>query len=576
MLAVSAFTFASPSERVGDVAQCIDLKTGTTSPCGPGNQVCPPGLFDNSSTPQFHVKDASCALNDPNGPSYDPVHGVYHIHYQNHVGLNGGRTYGHAVSKDLIHWAHMPVSIWNDQPYDASAIWTGSATIVDGKVVQVYPGLCNTHEKDCPGSLNLCIASPADPTDQLQTNWSKDAQRTGAVNPVINEAGRDPSTAWKIETTGEWQMTDCDSTIYGSMDFKTWYTIGKQPGFPVFGECPSFFPLPPTTPGAGSAPAGAPTYTHVHKGSHSGDCGAQCDWMQVGVYTPPRSTHTLGNWTAEPEVNIDKGRFYASKDFWDPVKERRINWGWAMADAIGTQSLPRMVTWNPELQQLVHSPLEEQDQLRGSKIVDVHNVSLIANSLIPLQTPPGAGKQAEVEVTFALPSTAARLGVVVMASDAAITNGSLFYIDYVPPTVEQIGAPYTVTVGAQPMARKGASDTGHRGGLPWGRSARHRELSAADGVTGDEVTDALKLSPSDTSLTIRVYVDHTFSEAYWMGGRVAMTISTPSTSEAGMAAFASAPATLESAQAYAVDSIWVTKEQVRAAPRKDGKPIVGW
>jgi len=298
--------------------------------------------------------------------------------------------------------------------------------------------------------------------------------------------------------------------------------------------------------------------------------------MQVGVYTPPRSTHTLGNWTAEPEVNIDKGRFYASKDFWDPVKERRINWGWAMADAIGTQSLPRMVTWNPELQQLVHSPLEEQDQLRGSKIVDVHNVSLIANSLIPLQTPPGAGKQAEVEVTFALPSTAARLGVVVMASDAAITNGSLFYIDYVPPTVEQIGAPYTVTVGAQPMARKGASDTGHRGGLPWGRSARHRELSAADGVTGDEVTDALKLSPSDTSLTIRVYVDHTFSEAYWMGGRVAMTISTPSTSEAGMAAFASAPATLESAQAYAVDSIWVTKEQVRAAPRKDGKPIVGW
>ena len=46
------------------------------------------------------------------GPVYDPVHGVYHLHYQNHVGLHGGRTYGHAVSKDLTHWAHMPISIW--------------------------------------------------------------------------------------------------------------------------------------------------------------------------------------------------------------------------------------------------------------------------------------------------------------------------------------------------------------------------------------------------------------------------------------------------------------------------------
>jgi hypothetical protein len=100
---------------VGDVSQCIDLTSRSTSPCGPGNQVCPPGLFDNHSTPQFHVKDASCVLNDPNGPSYDPVHGVYHLHYQNHVGLHGGRTYGHAVTKDLIHWAHMPNSIWNDQ-----------------------------------------------------------------------------------------------------------------------------------------------------------------------------------------------------------------------------------------------------------------------------------------------------------------------------------------------------------------------------------------------------------------------------------------------------------------------------
>ena len=97
--------------------------------------MCPPGPFKNA--PQFHVRDLSCGENDPNGPVYDPVHGVYHLHYQNHVGCRGGRTYGHAVSRDFVHWAHMPISIWNDRSYDEHAIFTGSATVVEGKVVQV-------------------------------------------------------------------------------------------------------------------------------------------------------------------------------------------------------------------------------------------------------------------------------------------------------------------------------------------------------------------------------------------------------------------------------------------------------
>ena len=350
---------------LADVSECVGDAPGTTVPCAPGHQTCPPGNF-GAGTPQFHVKDASCGENDPNGPSYDPVHGVYHLHYQNHVGLHGGRTYGHAVSKDLIHWAHMPISIWNDQFYDTNAIYTGSATIVDGKVVQVYPGLCSTGKDGCPGGTNLCIAKPDDETDQLQTNWTKDAKRTGAVNPIRNNTGRDPSTAWKTPA-GEWRLTTFDTIIYGSMDFNTWYTIGKQPGFPG-GECPSFFPLPRTTPGAGAAPAGAKTYTHVHKASHGGD------WMQVGTYVA-NGVKENGNWTGEPEVKIDQGNFYASKDFFDPVgnngQGRRINWGWATVPPASTQTMPREVTWNPELQQLVYSPLPEQDQLRGDKLFDI-------------------------------------------------------------------------------------------------------------------------------------------------------------------------------------------------------------
>ena len=57
-----------------DVANCLK-PDGTTAPCGPGNQMCPPGPFGRNS-PQFHVRDLSCGENDPNGPVYDPVHGV--------------------------------------------------------------------------------------------------------------------------------------------------------------------------------------------------------------------------------------------------------------------------------------------------------------------------------------------------------------------------------------------------------------------------------------------------------------------------------------------------------------------
>eukprot|EP00936_MAST-01D_sp_MAST-1D-sp1_P000747 g747.t1 len=634
-----AFFFAVLSPvAFADVSQCVGDAPGTTVPCAPGHQTCPPGNF-GAGTPQFHVKDASCGENDPNGPSYDPVHGVYHLHYQNHVGLHGGRTYGHAVSKDLIHWAHMPISIWNDQFYDTNAIYTGSATIVDGKVVQVYPGLCSTGKDGCPGGTNLCIAKPDDETDQLQTNWTKDAKRTGAVNPIRNNTGRDPSTAWKTPA-GEWRLTTFDTIIYGSMDFNTWYTIGKQPGFPG-GECPSFFPLPRTTPGAGAAPAGAKTYTHVHKASHGGD------WMQVGTYVA-NGVKENGNWTGEPEVKIDQGNFYASKDFFDPVgnngQGRRINWGWATVPPASTQTMPREVTWNPELQQLVFSPLPEQDELRGAVLADVTDSKPIAaGDVVTLMPKADAGNCSEVEVKFEIPSAAARVGVVVMAGDDPSSSGTLFYIDYEPPTVDssdvhtvQVGAmkmvpptpapaptpptpsPYKrlmqdvdltgqdysvqpVTYSDPAICQKACDDDDkcdswtlvpkQKCCLKKGYPAIRPTTGMVSGVKDPSKapvgpapapappaakTDTLKLSPNDKSLTIRVYVDNTFSEAYWMGGRVAMTLTTPDEGGAIAAVAQNGGATLSAAKAYAVNSIWISEAEVRAAPRKDGKPIRGW
>jgi sucrose-6-phosphate hydrolase SacC (GH32 family) len=51
------------------------------------------------------------------------VHKLYHNFSQIHVAedqndAGNGPDWGHWVSKDFVHWAQLPVAIWNDHYYD--------------------------------------------------------------------------------------------------------------------------------------------------------------------------------------------------------------------------------------------------------------------------------------------------------------------------------------------------------------------------------------------------------------------------------------------------------------------------
>jgi len=155
----------------------------------------------------------------------------------------------------------------------------------------------------------------------LQTEWTKPS-----YNPIVNGTGDDPSTAW-LTADGEWRMIGnqgCDSgaPIYGSKDFVTWYKIGCTTL--RLGDCPTFFPLPPLTPGTVNTTT---LPTHVHK------AGSNNDVVQIGTWTDgiPGPNGTTGTWEPTPGVPfgstpVDTGTTHASKDFWDPVKNRRILW----------------------------------------------------------------------------------------------------------------------------------------------------------------------------------------------------------------------------------------------------------
>ncbi len=66
-------------------------------------------------------------MNDPNGLFFDGVD-TYHLYYQYYPDSTvwGPMHWGHATTKDLIHWEHHPVAL---APDDLGYIFSGSAVV---------------------------------------------------------------------------------------------------------------------------------------------------------------------------------------------------------------------------------------------------------------------------------------------------------------------------------------------------------------------------------------------------------------------------------------------------------------
>ena len=161
------------------------------------------------------------------------------------------------------------------------------------------------------------------------------------------------------------RLTAFDTTSYASKDFVNWYSIGKQPGFSA-GECPSFFKL--LEPFASETqnvriPRFFPPTCISFRFRMAAGTGCKSELGEMVRRGNP------GKWTKIGDKSIiDSGNFYASKDFHDPVKNRRINFGWAVVSPGSTLSLGREVIYNVDLQQLEFAPLEEQKSLRSIQL----------------------------------------------------------------------------------------------------------------------------------------------------------------------------------------------------------------
>ena len=94
----------------------------------------------------YHFMPQTGWLNDPNGLIY--YKGNYHYFYQlnPYYGHWDYMHWGHAISKDLMHWEYLPVALAPSEAYDdhmRGGCFSGSAIEHDGKLFLMYTGTAN-------------------------------------------------------------------------------------------------------------------------------------------------------------------------------------------------------------------------------------------------------------------------------------------------------------------------------------------------------------------------------------------------------------------------------------------------
>lgn len=200
------------------------------------------GIYKEKKRPQFHFTTRRGWINDPNGLVYH--NGEYHLFYQHNPFERDWENmhWGHAVSKDLVHWKELPVALFPDH---LGTMFSGSAVIdydnTAGFNRGATPAMVVAFTADGHGKQVQGIAYSLD-------NGLTFTKYDG--NPVIDSGAkwdsrdtRDPKVFWYAPGK-HWVMVlnERDGhSIYTSSNLKQWDYQSHVTGF---WECPELFELP--------------------------------------------------------------------------------------------------------------------------------------------------------------------------------------------------------------------------------------------------------------------------------------------------------------------------------------------
>jgi fructan beta-fructosidase len=353
--------------------------------------------------PEYHFTPPQNFMNDPNGLVF--FDGEYHLFYQHNPfgDVWGHMSWGHAVSRDLIHWEHLPVALYEEA---GVMIFSGSA-VVDWQNTSGFG-----QENNPP---LIAIYTGHSEVDQNQNlAYSIDRGRTWTKykgNPILSIGARDfrdPKVFWH-ERTQKWVMVTALSDQYkvrfdSSPDLKHWTHLSDfGPSGAVDGiwECPDLFPLP------------------------IDDQPERSKWiLKVDALKGTGAQYFIGNFDGTRFINdarddqirrVDYGADFYAAQSWSDVPDGRRIWiawlnNWHYANLIPTSpwrglfSIPRELVLRqyPNALRLIQIPIEELKDLRQSlyHLADA-NIAAVNSELADLKMDIATEIQAELSIDAA-------------------------------------------------------------------------------------------------------------------------------------------------------------------------------
>lgn len=312
---------------------------------------------------QFHFAPYKGWMNDPNGLCF--FQGYYHLFYQYNPNgiLWGNMHWGHAASRDLVHWRHLPVAAYPqiellDNPEFRGGAFSGSAAVHEGYMHLFYTRHFGRSDRTWQRQWQVTSST------QDGISFSREKIAIWGTPQGVYYDFRDPKV---LELDGVWHML-LGGTVnhipaildYKSKNLATWHYGGiiYEEHDPRYGvsECPDIYSL-------GDKYVLVVGYIYAHPEKEE----------------PRRDTvYYTGNWKngrfeVESQGLYDYGKdLYAVQSF--EHDGRRISIGWNCGvdpvpegeNSNGTASIPREMTLSQG--RLSAMPVTEMALLEGEAV----------------------------------------------------------------------------------------------------------------------------------------------------------------------------------------------------------------
>jgi len=362
----------------------------------------------------YHFQTPVGWMNDPHG--LIQFQGKFHLFYQHHPfsGKWGTMHWGHATSKDLIHWEHQPEALAPSEEYDGwegGGIFTGSAIEHQNALILYYTGCAKDRQVQCMASStdgliftksdhNPVLPDPPsginphdfrDPKVWKQGDiWYMVTGVTDGVSDLIEPSNSQKNGLGKV-------------CLHRSKNLKNWefvnYLVESTGELGTMLECPNFFPLDGKWVLVYS-PMGLQERQVVYLTGDFDEQTGKFHWQTMG------SVDLGFDYYAPQHFRDDRGRnlIMAWVGSWPFMPWCRGQYDTSELGWYGSLALPRQIRLCPD-GKLASEPVQEVEQLREQ---EQYYAPCVIEESKPFSFTAGDGVHCEIIASFDLSETNAQ------------------------------------------------------------------------------------------------------------------------------------------------------------------------